>query len=391
MHNTSDCTEDCLDSAFFKMTESNTALKSAVLCAERVMVELPDHNAHSPLLHRRACAEGGRAECGWDANAKQRLLWPAEPPCFTKANGEQMEWDSMQKLDSAGAPLFACVDSEDSDDSEDSEDSEGGEGSGLESGNDGDGDGSDEGSGTGGGCSDGEGTSEEMAEETDAEADDGDENDTEADNDDEVEGHREYSDDDVDADALNAASVIMGGGGDSAQSKNSIADAAAKPKRPVRKAMQTVHGKQKTFVDHFMTQAEVYYPHSRRCRSSNINMERRLRLREPWEVIIETDFSNNFEFRPEDAECCKFYQQAAIVPFYVYYTDKAGINRKEVHICCSSDLRNNFDVYQHVLREIMDVRILPNMDAPPDRLTIVTDNCRSGLRRGLCGRLPLAR
>jgi hypothetical protein len=114
----------------------------------------------------------------------------------------------------------------------------------------------------------------------------------------------------------------------------------AKNKQRKRKAVRTVRGKQGTFTDSYFEDLEnVVLKHSRLCRMTNIHSERLIRLRKDWQIIIETDFSNDFEFRPKDAECCKFYNNASVVPFYVHYTDKDGSRRKEMHIATSSDLR----------------------------------------------------
>jgi hypothetical protein len=77
--------------------------------------------------------------------------------------------------------------------------------------------------------------------------------------------------------------------------------------------------------------------HSWRCKWTNVVMKRRYLRRQDDEIIIETDSSADFEFRPANAECCAFYMNASILPFIVHYTDKHGGRREDAVIVCSNE------------------------------------------------------
>jgi hypothetical protein len=331
----------CLESAFYLMTADNAAFKNQLLCAQEELPELRIGDGEVPKLHRKQCADGSCTTCGWDEETSLRRLWPEEPSCFAAMGDESIKWDEVVKLNDEGAPKSSCVDSDDEEE-DDEEDAD----------------------------------SDEEEEEDGSDDDDEEDDEEDADSDEEEEEDGSDDDDDEEDDEEVAADS------DEEEGAAPEPEPKTKPKAVHKKsAMATVSGKQSTFIRHFTVYAEnTYLPHSRRCKSSNINMARRIHYRKDWEIIAETDFSNNLEFRPQDAECCKFYNQCSLVPFVVYYTDRYGSRRTEVHIACSSDLRNNFAVHQHLLKQIIKEKIIPNMADKPKRLTVVTDNCRKQYR-----------
>jgi hypothetical protein len=141
--------------------------------------------------------------------------------------------------------------------------------------------------------------------------------------------------------------------------------------------MGNTSGTQQDIFDHYVEKMEVGLAHSWRCKWTNVVMKRRYKNRRDDEIIIETDFSADFEFRSANAECCAFYTNASILPFIVHYTDTDGARRKDAVIVCSNDLGNNFKVHKHCLRKVLDM-YLPGLKKKRTmrRVSIVTDNCR---------------
>jgi hypothetical protein len=60
-----------------------------------------------------------------------------------------------------------------------------------------------------------------------------------------------------------------------------------------------------------------------------------------------------FEFRPGDAECCKFYKNCSILPLIIHYTDAQDHRRKDAVIVCSDDLGSNFKVHKHCMQKVL--------------------------------------
>ena len=101
-------------------------------------------------------------------------------------------------------------------------------------------------------------------------------------------------------------------------------------------------------------------------------------------MIIETDFSADYEFRPRNAECCAFYKNASVLPFIIHYTTADGERRKDAIVVCSDDLGKNFKVHKHCLVLVLD-KYLAKL-GHVKKVSIATDNCRKQYRnRNLYG------
>jgi len=124
-------------------------------------------------------------------------------------------------------------------------------------------------------------------------------------------------------------------------------------KKRIKKVMMDITGTQQQFFDHYVEKMEVGLAHSWRCKWTNAVMKRRYSKRENEEMTIETDFSALFEFRPGDAECCKFYKNCSILPLIIHYTDAQDHRRKDAVIVCSDDLGSNFKVHKHCMQKVL--------------------------------------
>jgi hypothetical protein len=126
--------------------------------------------------------------------------------------------------------------------------------------------------------------------------------------------------------------------------------------------MGNTHGTQQTFYDHFVEKMEAGLVHSWRCKWTNVVMKWRYQRRTDDEMIPESYFSADFEFRPANAECCEFYSNVSILPFIVHDTDKNGVRRKDAVIVCGDELGKNFKVHKHCLLRVLDLYI-PELQA----------------------------
>jgi hypothetical protein len=151
--------------------------------------------------------------------------------------------------------------------------------------------------------------------------------------------------------------------------------------------MGNTSGTQQAFFDHYVEKMEVGLVHSWRFKWTNVAMKWRYKKRRDDEMIIETDFSADFEFRPANAECCAFYTNARILPFIVHYTNKHGVRRKDAVIVCSNDRGKNFKVHKYCLQKVLDL-YLPDLQAARTmrRVSIATDNyCKQYRNASLYG------
>ena len=278
------------------------------------------------MLYRRKCYDGEDCpNCKWDEEKEQRVKMPALPPCFAASMGDTMDWEQfmLESSDSSAASYGSCPELDEGSELSESEDEKG-------------------------------------SDEDDEEEKEGEDDEAAP-----VVGERNADDE---------AAAVEGEGGSDGEG------VAVKAKRKKKTVMMTVEGSQTMFHDHYVESMEKGLAHSARCIWTNHCTRRRVAHRPDWEVIVRTDFSATFELRPGKTECCKFYHNVALVPFYVHYTDGAGVRKTDAIIVCSADLANNFAVYRHLLRKVIEKYTTGVRTVPVKRVTVLTDNCRKQYR-----------
>lgn len=353
------CSCDCLKSAFFNMTKDSAAEKEALLCAPSEVTAL-EVGGTAPLLYRRACSEGEKCEdCKWNPETQLRQKMPEMPSCFAAALKQEMVWQQRMP---EGEVLVAEIDEGEMEQEEQRA-----------------------GAGDEGGATGNSEVGENLSSLTVA----------------------------VLKERLNALRLSTSGlkavllarleqraaADEEPEEEEAVQEqedqqlqddgglkeqGEVETKKTKRKVMKDVRGTQQQFFDQYVVKMEAGLAHSWRCRWTNQVMKRRYANRARDELIIETDFSASFEFRPSKAECCAWYKNCSILPLIVHYTNESGARQKDVIIVCSDDLSSNFKVHKHCMQKVL-AKYLPNLPLVK-RVTVVTDNCRKQYRnRNLYG------
>ena len=77
--------------------------------------------------------------------------------------------------------------------------------------------------------------------------------------------------------------------------------------------------------------------------------------------------------KPGKSDCCKFYKNVALIPFYIHHTDEHGERKISTVIACSEDTASNFAVCRHLLLKVIEK--YASVAGGCRRVVVITDNC----------------
>jgi hypothetical protein len=395
IHPNSPCNGSCKDSDFVRLLQSNRNLKDVLLCPP---VSCPDltlgDSTTTPAFYKRECVNGDCEKCGWDSTTNLRRTMPEMPQCLAFFDDYVMGWEQYQTV-----PVINEFDeSKRTSEAGDSRASEGSDASG-------DSDLDDDGDFTWDA-----GGSRALAETNMADAS------CKA------------------AAAANRASAAAEMAFRKVQSFVPIPKKAAKkskkkkdkcaknkseqkqkPKETKTKLeMLPMEGEQWKFYDTFISISEKYIEHSHECRW-NEHQRRLKRLHfGADEIVIETDYSNDYEMKKYYNETCKMNSRCTLMPVFVYHSPReeeieivveeevpasqAGgitgllhkvkrtvtkrVHETDVWFLVSKDNGKDFATHRQFLKDTVlpHYKNAASASMPLKKVCIITDNCASQYR-----------